>query len=399
MRCSVYKRGSTWTWHVDIGVDPVTGRRKQQTKGGFTTKRACQAALNEALASLRAGTFVEPSARTLGGFLVDEWLPARRNLRPSTLSNYGIHIRTCVVPALGAIRLQQLSPAHLNAFYQSLLTEGRLRNGRGMAPKTVQNIHGILHRALKDALRWGCVSRNVAEAVDPPAGLRIERQVWTPGQLRAFLHHVRNDRLYAAWLLVATTGLRRSELAGLRWVDVDFDAGRISPRRPRVVVDYGVVESDAKTPKGRRSLALDPATLAALKAHRLRQAEERSVIGAGYHDSGLVCTMPDGAPIHPQRISAWFVQHTRAAGLPRIRLHDVRHSYATAALAAGVPPKVISERLGHATIAITMDTYSHVIPGLDEQAANAVARLILGDGEATAEVSANKPLATGPPAD
>jgi integrase len=109
--------------------------------------------------------------------------------------------------------------------------------------------------------------------------------------------------------------------------------------------------------------------------------------------------MPDGAPIHSQRISAWFVQHTRAAGLPRIRLHDVRHSYATAALAAGVPPKVISERLGHATIAITMDTYSHVIPGLDEQAANAVTRLILGDGEATAEVSANKPLAPGPPAD
>ena len=176
MRGSVYKRGSTWTWHVDIGVDPVTGRRKQQTKGGFTTKRACHAALNEALASLRAGTFVEPSARTLGGFLVDEWLPARRNLRPSTLSNYAIHIRTCVVPALGAIRLRQLSPAHLNAFYQSLLTEGRLRNGRGMAPKTVQNIHAILHRALKDALRWGCVSRNVAEAVDPPAGLRIERQ-------------------------------------------------------------------------------------------------------------------------------------------------------------------------------------------------------------------------------
>jgi integrase len=395
MRGSVYKRGSTWTWHVDVGVDAVSGRRKQQTKGGFTTKRECQVALNEALAALRAGTFVEPSTRTLGSFLVDEWLPARRNLRPSTLSNYGIHIRTSVVPALGAIRLQQLSPAHLNAFYQTLLTEGRRRDGRGMAPKTVQNIHAILHRALKDALRWGWVPRNVADAVDPPTSLRIERQVWTPEQLRTFLHHVRDDRLYAAWLLVATTGLRRGELAGLRWVDVDFDAGRVSPRRPRVVVDYAVVESDAKTPRGRRSLALDPVTLAALQAHRLRQAEERAIIGPGYQDSGLVCTMPDGSPIHPQRISAWFLQHTRAAGLPRIRLHDVRHSYATAALAAGVAPKVISERLGHATIAITMDTYSHVIPGLDEQAAETVARLILGDGEPTAVASANKPLANG----
>jgi integrase len=264
-----------------------------------------------------------------------------------------------------------------------------------MAPKTVQNIHAILHRALRDAMRWGYVARNVADAVDPPKGLPAERQVWTPEQLRAFLTHVGEDRLYAAWLLVATTGLRRAELAGLRWADVDFDAGRVSPRRPRVVVDYAVVESDAKTPKGRRSLALDPVTLATLKAHRVRQAEEKSIVGPGYQDSGLVFTMPDGSPIHPQRISAWFVQHTRAAGLPRIRLHDVRHSYATAALAAGVSPKVISQRLGHATIAITMDTYSHVIPGLDEQAAETVARLILGGGEPAADLSANKPLATG----
>ena len=166
-----------------------------------------------------------------------------------------------------------------------------------------------------------------------------------------------------------------------------------------MVVDYAVVESDAKTPKGRRSLALDPATLTALKGHRVRQAEEKAIVGTGYQDSGLVFTMPDGSPIHPQRISAWFVQHTRAAGLPRIRLHDVRHSYATAALAAGIPPKVISERLGHATIAITMDTYSHVLPGLDEHAAGTVARLILGDGEPATDPSANKPLATGPLAD
>jgi integrase len=396
MRGSVYKRGSTWTWHVDVVVDPVTGKRKQQTKGGFKTRRECQAALNEALTALRSGAFVEPSKRTLGSFLVDEWLPAVHNVRPSTFSNYRTHIRTYVVPALGAVPLQRLSPAQLNAFYQVLLAKGRLRDGQGMAPKTVHNVHAILHRALKDAVRWGYVARNAADAVDPPKGLAAERQVWTPEQLRVFLHHVREDRVYAAWLLVATTGLRRAELAGLRWVDIDLVAGRVSPRRPRVVVDYAVVESDAKTPKGRRSLALDPATLTALKGHRVRQAEEKAIVGTGYQDSGLVFTMPDGSPIHPQRISAWFMQHTRAAGLPRIRLHDVRHSYATAALAAGIPPKVISERLGHATIAITMDTYSHVIPGLDEHAADTVARLILGDGEPATDPPANKPLATGP---
>ena len=301
------------------------------------------AALNDALAALRAGTFVEPSKRTLESFLVGEWLPAPATFA-STLSNYCTHIRTSVLPVLGPIPLQQLSPAHLNAFYQALLSRGRLRDGHGMAPKTVQNVHAILHRALKDAMRWGYAARNVADAVEPPKGLTAERQVWTPEQLRAFLSYVRDDRLYAAWLFVATTGLRRAELAGLRWFGRRPCSRPGLPRRPRVVVDYTVVESDATIPKGRRSLALDPATLAALRAHQARQAEEKTIIGSGYQDSGLVFTSLDGSPIHPQRISAWFLQHTHAAGLPRIRLHDVRHSYATAALAAGVPPKVISQR-------------------------------------------------------
>src|SRR5881396_2058891 len=173
--------------------------------------------------------------------------------------------------------------------------------------------------------------------------------------------------------------MRRGEVAGLRWPDVDLDAGRVSPRRPRVVVNYEVHISEPKTPKGRRSLALDPATVVALREHRASQAEQRLAVGPRWQDSGLVFTWPDGRPIHPQRFSKWFEQHTRAAGLPKIRLHDVRHSYATAALAAGIPAKVVSERLGHANIAITMDTYSHVLPGMDERAASTVARLILDD--------------------
>jgi len=397
MRGSVYKRGSTWTWHIDVGVDPVTGKRKQQTKGGFKTRRECQAALNEALTALRSGAFVEPSKRTLGSFLVDEWLPAVHNVRPSTFSNYRTHIRTYIVPALGAVPLQRLSPAQLNAFYKALLAKGRLRDGQGMAPKTVHNVHAILHRALKDAVRLGLCRPQRRRRCRPAEGPGSR----TTGLDTRAAPRVPQPRTRGPPLrgLAAGGHHRRAELAGLRWVDIDLTAGRVSPRRPRVVVDYAVVESDAKTPKGRRSLALDPATLTALKGHRVRQAEEKAIVGTGYQDSGLVFTMPDGSPIHPQRISAWFVQHTRAAGLPRIRLHDVRHSYATAALAAGIPPKVISERLGHATIAITMDTYSHVLPGLDEHAAGTVARLILGDGEPATDPSANKPLATGPSTD
>ncbi len=396
MRGSIRRRGSTYTWYISVS-DPMTGERRQRSKGGFRTKRECQEALNEALAALRAGTFVEPSQRTLGVFLVDEWLPAIRppKMRPSTWLSYQKNVERHIVPVLGHLPLQRLTPAQLAAFYRSLLEHGRRDGHGGLAPKTIRNIHGALHAALKDAVRWGYLARNVAAAADLPKGMAPEMHVWSPEQLRAFLDHVRNDRLYGAWLLLATTGMRRGEVAGLRWVDVDLDAGRVSPRRPRVVVNYEVVVSEPKTAKGRRSLALDPATLAALREHRVRQLEDRLAVGPRWQDSGLVFTWPDGRPLHPERFSRWFEQHARAAGLPRIRLHDVRHSYATAALAAGIPAKVVSERLGHANIAITMDTYSHVLPGLDAQAAGTVARLILGDADNDPTRPVDKALTTG----
>jgi integrase len=381
------KRGSTWTWYIEDVPDPHTGRPRQVSKGGFRTRKEARDALLEAQAALRSGTFVEPSKRTVGSYLLEECLPDNQppRLRPSSYANYTIYTRTHVVPRLGDIELQRLTPSNLSAFYRALLTNAR-RDGQGLAPKTVRNIHAMLHRALRDAVRLGYLVRNVADAVTPPRGPSPEMQVWTPEELRTFLTHARQDRLYALWL-VATTGMRRAELAGLRWVDVDLDEGRASPRRPRVVVNYAVEVSEPKTAKGRRSVALDALTVAALREHKERQAEDQAEVGPGWQDSGLVFTRPDGAPIHPDLISDWFERLAREAGLPKIRLHDVRHSYASAALAAGIPAKIVSERLGHATIQITLDTYSHVLPGLDAQAAETVARLILGDGPASTGVS------------
>jgi integrase len=317
MRGSIRKRGSSYTWYLDV-PDPATGKRRQCSKGGFRTKKECQAALTEALAALRTGTFVEPSKRTVASYLADEWLPAMQppRLRPSTWLSYQRNLERHVIPALGDIELQRLTPAQLTAFYRRLLTSGRLDRPGGLSAKSVKNIHAALHAALKDAMRWGYVARNVADATDAPKVVTPELQVWSPAQLRAFLTYVRDDRLYAAWMLFATTGMRRGEVAGLRWSDVDLAAGRVTPRKPRIQVNYQVHVSEPKTAKGKRSLALDPATVAALRQHRARQAEERLAVGPVWGDSGLVFTWPDGSPIHPERFTKWFHQRTKRRACP-----------------------------------------------------------------------------------
>jgi integrase len=204
----------------------------------------------------------------------------------------------------------------------------------------------------------------------PPKVSRPEMSVWTGEQLRAFLASLASDRLSAAFLLAATSGMRRGEILGLRWSDVDLDAGRLAVRQQLVTTGYRLSFTEPKTNKGKRALDLDPATVGALRAHRSRQLEERLAWGEGYQDPGLVFTSEDGGPLHPQSFSGSFERHVRASGLPPIRLHDLRHTYATIALGAGMHPKVVSERLGHASITITLDTYSHVIPWLDKQEAD-----------------------------
>ncbi len=203
-------------------------------------------------------------------------------------------------------------------------------------------------------------------------------QTWDAEQLRAYLQHVREDRLFAAWFLAATTGMRRGEVLGLRREDVDLTAGTLAVRQAITAVGYRVVVTEPKTERSRRRISLDPATIAALRDHLKQQAKERLAWGPAYRDQGLVFAKEDGSPVHPDEFSKAFQRRASDAGLPRIRLHDLRHTYATLALAAGVHPKVVSDRLGHSTITLTIDTYSHSIPSLEEQAANAVADLIIG---------------------
>jgi integrase len=375
MRGTIRQRKSgRWAYGLTIGRDPGTGKRIQVTKGGFRTRKECQAALNKVLNEINNKTYTRPARMTLASYLVERWLPGLE-IRGTTRARYESIVNVHIVKRLGAVKLEDLTPAHLDDLYRDLR--------HGLAPKTVRHVHGVLHAALKRAVNLELISRNVADRVQP-ARARSAKELgkalacWSPEQLGAFLRHVADDRLAAAWRLVAQTGMRRGEVVGLRWEDIDLDAGRVTISHTRVMVGYNVRTSQPKTDSGNRSFQLDPATVAALRKWKAQQAQERLRVGPGYEDSGYCFTNPDGTPIHPQRFSDWFHQRAEAAGLPRIRLHDIRHSYATAALAAGVPVKVVSARIGHSTTQITMDLYMHALPSIDQEAADKVAAIIDG---------------------
>jgi integrase len=336
----------------------------------------------------------------VGAFLTEQWLPTVRGaIRSNTWTTYRIYAEAHVLPALGNIPLQALAPGHLNRLYLDLATHGR-RDGRGgLKPKSIRHVHVLLHKALGDAVRWGLVSRNVADAADPPRVPRQARGVWSADELRTFLVSTREDRLAAMWLLFVTTGMRRSELLGLPWqaVALETSPGRLAVVQVVVVIDkQPTVVAEAKTTSSHRQLALDPFTVAALRAHRVRQLEDRLAWGPAWIDTGLVFTREDGQVLHPDHVTKRFARLVRDAGLPTITLHGVRHSYATAALAAGEPLKVVSERLGHASTSITANLYQHVLPSMDERTATTVADLILGDRKEDAESSDVKRMSTGP---
>jgi integrase len=368
---TIVKRGSTYSVVLDLGRGP-DGRRIRKWHSGYRTRKDAERARIELLATLDRGSYVEPSKLTVAAFLRDHWLPSlSAQVRPGTWAEHHSKVEVHLVPAIGGVLLQRLTPGHLNAVYADLLE-------RGLSARTVLHVHATIRRSLADATRWSLVPRNVALLASPPRPGRPELQVWTAAELRSFLAFVKDDRLYALWLLAASTGMRRGEVLGVQWPDVDLGRARVAVRRSLVTVGHEVVVSEPKTAKGRRSVALDPATVAGLKTWRKHQTAERLAWGPAWTDSGQVFTREDGRPLHPREVTRAFTRHVVAAGLPIIRLHDLRHTHATLALAAGVHPKVVQERLGHANIAITLDTYSHAVPALEEQAAAVVARLVFG---------------------
>ena len=251
-----------------------------------------------------------------------------------------------------------MTPVDIKRWHGQLLESGRA-DGGALSVSSVRLAHRILHRALNDAVRWNLIMVNPATAARAPRAEHKEMNVWTADDARRFLDAVADHRLVGLWTLALHTGLRRGELAGLRWSDLDLDAGTLTVAQQRTSANYETVVTKPKA-KSQRQLLLAPATVAALRGHRQRQVEERLAVGPGWKNSGYVFVDELGVEYHPQRFTKMFEDIVAATGAPKIRLHDTRHTMATLALEAGVHPKVVQEQLGHSAIAVTMDTYSHV---------------------------------------
>jgi integrase len=444
MRGSVLKKGDRYYVKIELDPDPATGRRRQKWHSGYRTKREAERARVDLLSKFDRGEYVEPSQQTVADFLSD-WLRAiEPTVRPSTFDSYSRNMRLHVVDHIGSVRLTKVDAGVLNGLYATLLSSGRRGPSRkgagysasvveralelraegrtlaatagelreelpeaehitkdtlasllrrdagrssGMAPaagldrRTVNYIHTILHRAFKDAVRWGRLLRNPADAADPPrAGQKSDGvHSWDAPTLRRFLDSSRaaEDRYHAFWVLLATTGMRRGEALGLRWADVDLDAGRARILQTVIQTSNVVSIGQPKTARGRRPISLDPATIAVLRAHRHQMLEQRLLVGSGFEEAGLVFHQPDGSWLRPDAVSEVFLRRGRAWGLPRLTLHGLRHTWATLALEQGIHPKVVQERLGHSTIAITLGIYSHVAPTLHDEAAQLIANLVL----------------------
>ena len=410
MRGHIRKRGSaSFEYIVDVGVAPAqrcqschkrfwlerrpkeecpacggrlqeTEERRRAIKAGFASRKEAQAAMAKVMVAVEERSYIAPSRLTVREYLTKEWLPAiEATVRPTTYRSYVQHVTFHVVPHIGSLRLETVTGASLNALYARLACQGKRDGKRGLSPMTVHHVHACLHRAFKDAVRWNRLFRNPVDAADPPKisgpGGR-EMKTWTATQVRAFLEATRNDRLHALWRLLAMTGMRRGEVLGLKWEDIDFEARRLAVRRSLIPLGGDVIVSEPKTARGRRSIALDPETVEVLKAQAALQLAEQQRWGEAWTDSGYICTKVDGRPYHPEVVSRYFRHAVREAKLPTIRPHDLRHTHATLALRAGIHPKVVSERLGHATVSITLDTYSHAIPAMQEEAAVLIADLV-----------------------
>jgi len=402
------------SWYFQHELPPKPdGTRSQHRVGGFGTQREAREAMHGSLAAFARGERVVPSRLTVQAYL-EQWLEGKSGLRSSTRRSYSEHLDLYLVPALGFLKLSDLTDTDIERMYGAMRRLGSsadapsdlvlsrlLAARRGSTPRPLsaarlRRVHATLQSALNSAVRRKLLGVNPARHVELAAGRRPRAEVWTEQRVESwrrtgrrpavavwtaeqtgqFLDTAAPERLYPLFHLIAYRGLRRGEAVGLRWLDVDLEHRSLRVTQQVVQLGWATEIGAPKTDSGERTISLDAATVAVLGNWRNRQVLHRTAWGADWVDSGLVFTRANGAALHPDLATDAFARILRTAGLPPIRLHDLRHTAASLALQAGVPMKVVSEQLGHSSLAITADTYTSVLPAVARAAAEAVAGVI-----------------------
>lgn len=365
------ERDESGVWRARVSpTDPVTGKRHWR-RISAPLKRECEDLVRQAFAD-NAERGRPASSRTLRSYL-SEWVASiEGTVRPQTRQRYAREIDLHLLPRIGDIRLDRLTAQHIQSAYGALLRSG-------LSPSTVRLAHAVLDRALRDAVRRGTMPRNPADHVDLPRKVEPELVVWSLEEARRFDKASEGNRLHALFRLALLGGLRRGELLGLMWQDVNWERSTVSVQRSMSKGESGFVLGETKTRSGRRSVKLPPSCMESLRRHL--EEQDRALGIRRLNPEGFVFTSSLGTPLHPNSLMAEYERVVAAAGVPRIRFHDLRHTSATLLLSSGVHPRVVQERLGHSDIAMTLGRYSHVLEDVQQSAADALGRAFGDDGE------------------
>jgi len=369
MKNGIRKRGNSYAIFVSLGKDPVTGKYNYHWQTVRGTKKEAEKQRTELLHELDTGTFIRPSKTTFAEYL-GRWLQdyAKPNISPRGYERYAGIIKKYFIPEMGNIALTQLKPEHIQGHYSNIRSQG-------LKPETIKFHHAVIHKALQTAVKWGLLYRNAADGVDVPKKSHTERPTWDDFEVRQFLDTAKDSIYYALFHTALFTGMRRSELLALKWADVEIQQIHVC-RSLHHLKDRSYIFTQPKSEKSRRTIALSPSSILVLAEHKERQQAIRTMLGETLGKDDLVFSTPQGAPLRPNTITrAWAMQAAKA-GVKPIRLHDARHTHASLMLKQGIHPKIVQERLGHATISMTLDIYSHVAPGLQEAAARSFDTLV-----------------------
>ena len=365
----IHRGKNKWLVRVYLGCDEF-GKRKYHNKTVNGIKKEAQAYLNKVLTEKDTGTFIEPSKEILSKYL-EHWLQttAKQRVREKTFSSYQSLIHRYVIPTLGNSKLAKLTPLQIQELYNSLLE-------KGLSSRTVRYTHSVLRNALEQAVKWSMLYRNPADLVDLPKLQKQEMKSFPPEEASKFMSAIIYSKWKAAFSLLISSGMRPGEVLGLKWSDVNFDEGKVYILRTLSRSSEGWKFEEPKTSKSRRTIPLPPSVIKDLKEHKKEQAAEK-LEAENYTDNGLIFACQNGEPLHERNlVRRHFKPLLEKAGLPNIRLYDLRHTCATLLLTAGENPKVVSERLGHASVILTLDTYSHVLPDMQQGAADKLEKLL-----------------------